>query len=127
MDTVTAGLLHLRSIIFLILLIALLTLSLYWTQNTVLDAKGKGCADGQCPMNAKATAAAELAKCDTKLQALYVVVPPSDKAKQISCPICKEMIKSKFLKDNKDWVWKNIIMKDDQVGINCGYEECTSY
>ena len=30
-------------------------------------------ADSQCPMDAKATAAAELAKCDAKLRALYVV------------------------------------------------------
>ena len=92
-----------------------------WTQNTVSDAKGKGRLDGQRPMNAKAAAAAESAERDAKLRALYVIVPPGDEAKQISCPICKEMIKSEFLEDDEDWVWKNAIMKDDRVSIIFGY------
>ena len=78
--------------------------------------KGKG-TDGHRPLNAKAAAAAEIAKRDAELRALYVVVPPGDEAKPISCPICKETIKSEFLEDDEDWVWKNAIKKDDRVCI----------
>lgn len=48
-------------------------------------------------MNVKATAAAEAAKVDAGLRAMTVVVPPGDEAKAISCPICKEPLKSGFL------------------------------
>jgi pre-mRNA cleavage complex 2 protein Pcf11 len=68
-------------------------------------------------MNAKAAAAAEMLKRDTELRALFVVVPPGDEAKPISCPICKETLKSEFLEDDEDWVWKNAIMKDDKVRV----------
>jgi pre-mRNA cleavage complex 2 protein Pcf11 len=47
----------------------------------------------------------EAAKRDSELRALYVVVLPGDEAKPISCPICKEMLKSEFLEDDEDWVW----------------------
>jgi len=76
--------------------------------------KGKGVADGYRRLNAKA-AAAEVAKRDAELRAQYVVVPPGDEAKAISCPICKETLKSEFLEDDEDWVWKNAVMKDDRV------------
>jgi pre-mRNA cleavage complex 2 protein Pcf11 len=46
---------------------------------------------------------------------LYVVVPPGDEAKPVSCPICKEAIKSEFLADDEDWVRKNATKKDDRV------------
>lgn len=82
-----------------------------------MDVKGKGRADGSRPMNAKAAAAAEIAKRDAELRALYVVVPPGDEAKPISCPICKESFKSEFLEDDEDWVWKNAVMKDDRVCV----------
>jgi len=80
-----------------------------------VDIKGKGPADGSRPLNAKAAAAAEVAKREAELRALYVVVPPGDEAKLISCPICKEILKSEFLEDDEDWVWKNAILKDDRV------------
>jgi len=80
-----------------------------------LDSKGKGRAD-RSRLNGKAAAAAELAERDAELQASYVVVPPGDEAKAISCPICKEILKSEFLEENEDWVWKNAVMKDDRVG-----------
>ena len=66
-------------------------------------------------MNATAAAAAESAKRDAELRALYVIVPPGDEAKPISCPICTETIKSEFLEDDEDWVWSNAIKKDDRV------------
>lgn len=46
-----------------------------------VDVKGKGRADGSRPLNAKATAAAEIVKRDTELRAQFVVVPPGDEAK----------------------------------------------
>ncbi|KZP20967.1 hypothetical protein FIBSPDRAFT_741406, partial [Athelia psychrophila] len=83
-----------------------------WTHNIYTDIKGKR-AEGHQPLNAKA--AAEVGKCDADLRALFIVVPPGDEAKPISCPICKETIKSEFLVDDEDWVWKNAILKDDKV------------
>ena len=35
----------------------------------------------------------------------------------MSCPICKETLKSEFLEDDEDWVWKNAIKKDDRVSF----------
>jgi hypothetical protein len=58
---------------------------------------------------------------EAELHAFYVVVPPGDEAKPISCPICKELLKSEFLEDDEDWVWKNAIKKDDQVSLHIPY------
>lgn len=68
-------------------------------------------------MSAKATAAAEAAKLDADLRAMTVVVPPGDEAKPISCPICKEHLKSEFLEDEEEWVWRNAVQKDDKVCV----------
>jgi len=78
--------------------------------------KGKGRADG-LRLNAEAAAVAENAKRDAELRAQYVVVPPGDEAKPISCPICKETLKSEFLEDDEDWVWKNAVLKDERVRL----------
>jgi pre-mRNA cleavage complex 2 protein Pcf11 len=87
-----------------------------WIHDVSMDLKGKGRADGSRPLNAKAAAAAEMAKREAELRALYVVVPSGDEAKLMSCPICKETSKSEFLEDiEDDWVWKNAIKKDDRV------------
>jgi hypothetical protein len=88
-----------------------------WINDTGVDVRGQGRAGGPRRMNAKAAAAAEVVKRDAELRALFVVVPPGDEAKPISCPICKESLKSEFLEDDEDWVWKNAIMKDDKVRI----------
>lgn len=69
-------------------------------------------------MNAKAAAAADVAHRDAELRGQYVVVPAGDEAKPIACPICKETIKSEFLEDDEDWVWKNATMKDERVCWN---------
>jgi pre-mRNA cleavage complex 2 protein Pcf11 len=66
-------------------------------------------------LNHKAAAAAEAAKADAELRAMFVVVPPGDEAKTLSCPICKETLKSEFLEDDEEWVWKNAVKKDDRV------------
>ncbi|KAJ7094661.1 hypothetical protein B0H15DRAFT_830405 [Mycena belliarum] len=86
-----------------------------WVHDLSLDVKGKGREDGARPMNAKAAAAAEVAKRDADLRAQYVVVPPGEEAKPVSCPICKEPFKSEFLEDDEDWVWRNAVLKDDRV------------
>lgn len=46
---------------------------------------------------------------------MHVVVPPGDEAKPIKCPICKELMKSEFLEDDEEWVWRNAIKKDEKV------------
>ena len=66
-------------------------------------------------MTGKAVAAEEAAKREADLRAMFVVVPAGDEAKAISCPICKEPLKSEFLEDDEDWVWRNAIKKDDRV------------
>ncbi|KAJ7180206.1 hypothetical protein C8R43DRAFT_972196 [Mycena crocata] len=86
-----------------------------WVHDLSLDVKGKGREDGVRPLNAKAAAAAEVAKRDADLRAQYVVVPPGEEAKPVACPICKEPFKSEFLEDDEDWVWRNAVLKDDRV------------
>jgi len=49
------------------------------------------------------------------LRQQFVVVPPGDEAKNISCPICKEHMKCEFLEDDEEWVWRNAILKEDKV------------
>jgi len=71
-----------------------------WIHDISVDVKGKGCTDGNWPLNVKAAAAAAvIAKCDAELRALYVVVLSGDEAKP-ACPICKEAIKSEFLAED---------------------------
>ncbi|KAJ3989677.1 hypothetical protein F5890DRAFT_1485062 [Lentinula detonsa] len=84
-------------------------------EDWVLDVKGKGRADGSRPITAKAAADAEAAERDAKLRSEFVVVPPGDESKSLSCPICKESLKSEFLEDDEEWVWKNAVKKDDRI------------
>lgn len=65
----------------------------------------------------KAVAAAEAAQRDAELRSQFVVVPPGDEAKSISCPICKETLKSEFLEDDEEWVWRNAVKRDDRVCV----------
>ena len=81
------------------------------------DVKGKGRADGRST-SSRAAAAQEAAQREAELRAMFVVVPPGDEAKAISCPICKEPLKSEFLEDDEDWVWRNAIKKDDRVRLS---------
>ena len=89
-----------------------------WIQDVSGDRKGKGRADGSGLVNAKDSAAAENAKREADLQAQYVIVPPGDEAQVVSCPICKETLKSEFLEEDEDWVWRNAIKKDDRVCLS---------
>ncbi len=85
-----------------------------WSHGESVDVKGKGRADGRS-VGSKAVAAEEAAKREAELRAMFVVVPPGDEAKPISCPICKEHLKSEFLEDDEEWVWRNAIKKDERV------------
>ncbi|KAK2466292.1 hypothetical protein APHAL10511_001934 [Amanita phalloides] len=96
-----------------------------WLHDLPRDTKGKGREDGPGSYNAKASVA-EVAKRDAELRAQYVVVPPGDEAKPLSCPICKELLKSEFLEDDEDWVWKNAIKKEEKVYHATCYAEATA-
>jgi hypothetical protein len=48
-------------------------------------------------------------------------MPAGDEAKPVSCPICKETIKSELLEDDEDWVWKDAMKKDDQVCLQSSF------
>ncbi|KAG5639262.1 hypothetical protein H0H81_004923 [Sphagnurus paluster] len=97
-----------------------------WVHDTT-NAKGKGRADGVQRLNPKAAAAAEVAKRDIELRAMFVVVPDGQEAIPVACPICKETLKSEFLEDNEDWVWKNAVKKDERVfHATCHAEALTS-
>ncbi|KIK68045.1 hypothetical protein GYMLUDRAFT_81519 [Collybiopsis luxurians FD-317 M1] len=84
-------------------------------EDWVHDVKGKGRADGSRLLSAKAAADAEVAERDAKLRSEFVIVPPGDEAKSISCPICKEPLKSEFVEDDEEWVWKNAVKKDNRI------------
>ncbi|KAH9991688.1 hypothetical protein BJV77DRAFT_514176 [Russula vinacea] len=64
--------------------------------------------------NVKAVATAECAKRDVELRAQFVVGPPGDEAKHVTCPICKEVFKSEFNEDD-EWIWKNTLKIDDKI------------
>ncbi|KAG5648963.1 hypothetical protein DXG03_000312 [Asterophora parasitica] len=85
-----------------------------WVHDST-SAKGKGRADGVRRLNPRAAAAAEVAKRDAELRAMFVVVPNGAEAVPVSCPICKETLNSEFFEDTEDWVWKNAVMKDERV------------
>ncbi|PCH41107.1 hypothetical protein WOLCODRAFT_137194 [Wolfiporia cocos MD-104 SS10] len=85
-----------------------------WIHDGAVDIKGKGRADGRV-LHTSAAVAAEAAKREAELRSQHVVVPPGDEAKPISCPICKEPLKSEFLEDDEEWVWRNAVRRDDKI------------
>jgi len=76
------------------------------------DTKGKGKAGG--PISAKAAAAAA-AEREVKLRAMFVVVPPGDESKSVTCPICRETLQNEFLEEDEEWVWKNAVQVKGKV------------
>lgn len=76
-----------------------------------VDNKGKG-PETSIPSNEKKNI-----QSDAELRSSFVVVPPDDEAKPISCPICKERIKTEFSEDDKGWIWRNAILKDEKVRL----------
>lgn len=79
----------------------------------IVDVKGKGRADAP-PTSAKAIAAAAVERV-ANLRKMYVVVPPGDESKTISCPVCKEQLKTEFMEEDEEWVWRNAIMAKGKV------------
>ena len=57
----------------------------------------------------------EAAEREATLRASTVVVPPGDEVKNISCPVCKEVLRSEFLEDEEEWVWRNAVLVKDKV------------
>ncbi|KAF9226570.1 hypothetical protein BS17DRAFT_775836 [Gyrodon lividus] len=94
-----------------------------WIHEGTVDVKGKGRADGSGTVSLKTVAVAEATQRDAALRAQFVVVPPGDEAKLISCPICKETMKSEFLEDDEEWVWRNTVKKDDRIYHATCYSE----
>ncbi|ELU45484.1 hypothetical protein AG1IA_00500 [Rhizoctonia solani AG-1 IA] len=69
---------------------------------------------GESVTTVKAQAAAAEERL-AKLRESYVVVPPGEEAKPALCPICKESIKSEYLEDDEEWVWRNAVNVKGQV------------
>lgn len=44
-----------------------------------------------------------------------MVIPAGDEAKTMKCPICKETMRSEYLEDEEEWVWKNAISAKGKV------------
>jgi pre-mRNA cleavage complex 2 protein Pcf11 len=76
-----------------------------------VDDKGKR-RESQPSMKVAAAAAAER---DAKLRTMFVVVPPGEENKRVTCPICQEQLKSEFMEDDEEWVWKNATKVKDKV------------
>ncbi|KAJ7638922.1 hypothetical protein FB45DRAFT_904269 [Roridomyces roridus] len=86
-----------------------------WVHDTAsADLKGKGRERPVNP-NSKAAAAAETAKRDADLRGKYVVVPPGDESKTVSCPVCKEVFESEWNEEDEDWVWRNAVRVDERI------------
>lgn len=49
------------------------------------------------------------------MRASYVIIPPGDEARRTTCPICKERIKTEFLDDEEEWVWRNAVSVKGKV------------
>ncbi|KAG9127640.1 hypothetical protein FRC07_011384 [Ceratobasidium sp. 392] len=69
---------------------------------------------GESTTTVKAQAAAA-AERQAKLRASFVIIPPGEEAKPAVCPICKESIKSEYLEDEEEWVWRNAANVKGQV------------
>ncbi|KAI0347227.1 hypothetical protein BDW22DRAFT_1425283 [Trametopsis cervina] len=95
-----------------------------WLNDGVVDIKGKRRAGG--PRTAAKAVAAEAAMHDAELRAMTVVVPAGDEAKSMSCPICKETLKTEFNEDDEEWVWRNAMMKDDRIYHATCHDEAMS-
>ncbi|KAF8505646.1 hypothetical protein F5888DRAFT_1650740 [Russula emetica] len=86
-----------------------------WIRDLPLSSGDKDAGPSSRLSNVKAIASAESAKRDAELHARFVVVPPGDEAKHVTCPICKEVFKSEFNEDDEEWIWKNALKVDDKI------------
>jgi len=88
-----------------------------WVHDMSGGGKSKGRAGGLFPVNVKSDS-----KSEAELRGQHVVVPPGAEAQTISCPICKEPLKSEFLEDDEEWVWRNAVKRDDKVWLHFYYK-----
>ena len=82
-----------------------------WIKDESNVTEGKGRVDA-CYSFTRRTAEEE-----QPLQFSYVVIPPGDEAKSLHCPVCKEILKSEFLEEDEEWVWRDAVMVKDMVVI----------
>ncbi|TRM67706.1 hypothetical protein BD626DRAFT_479581 [Schizophyllum amplum] len=92
-----------------------------WVHDVAGDVKGKRRADAT-----KDVAAEEDAKRHAELASQYVVIPSGEEALPTSCPICKETLKSEFLEDDEEWVWRNAVRKDDKLYHSTCFAEASA-
>ena len=85
-----------------------------WVSEPLIDIKGKG-RETSDTKTSDVSLSGEAGKRDAALRASVVVVPPGDEAKTISCPVCKEVLKSEFQEDEEEWVWRNAVQIKDKV------------
>lgn len=85
-----------------------------WVSEPLIDIKGKG-RESSGTKTSDVSLSGEAGKRDATLRASIVVVPPGDEAKTISCPVCKEVLKSEFQEDEEEWVWRNAVQIKDKV------------
>ncbi|THH10229.1 hypothetical protein EW145_g1475 [Phellinidium pouzarii] len=98
-----------------------------WISEPLSDIKGKGRETFSNGKNAAHVAANASAQREAVIKASVVVVPPGDEVKSISCPVCKETIKSDFQEEEEEWVWQNAIrVKDKIYHATCHAEMSTS-
>lgn len=85
------------------------------SQDWIRDADGSVDSKGKGPETMIPSSEKNDIQSDAELRSSFVVVPPGDEAKPISCPICKERIKTEFSEDDEEWIWRNAVSKDDKV------------
>ncbi|KAI5125017.1 hypothetical protein M0805_007441 [Coniferiporia weirii] len=86
-----------------------------WISESLPDAKGKGRESSSSGKSVANTTVNDTARRETALRASVVVVPPGDEAKSISCPVCKEALRSEFQEEEEEWVWRNAIQVKDKI------------
>ncbi|KAL5508043.1 PCF11 [Sanghuangporus vaninii] len=98
-----------------------------WISEPLTDVKGKGREElttSRANTDSKPNGSG---KRDAELRSSVVVVPPGDEAKSISCPVCKETLKSEFREEDEEWVWQNAVkVKDKIYHATCHAEMATS-
>lgn len=85
-----------------------------WVKDVTRDVSGEGNQSPRSLEKGKGRALSPMSgvsseEREAKLRASYVIIPPGDEAKRTKCPICKETIKTEFLDDEEEWVWRNAV------------------
>ncbi|KAG9051444.1 hypothetical protein FS837_006620 [Tulasnella sp. UAMH 9824] len=91
-----------------------------WVKDVTRDASGEGNQSPRSLEKGKGRALSPVsgvssAEREAKLRASYVIIPPGDEARRTTCPICKETIKTEFLDDEEEWVWRNAVSAKGKI------------